>query len=248
MNAMKLRRFVDVGDNHGDAADLDLQEKFFEWLKDWKPQIRIHGGDNWNFSALRKKASEQERTIAIAPDYEAGNDFLKRLFDGGEDKYFTRGNHDERIYDARAHRDAALSHYAGKVVTEIGVLTHKLRATVLPYHVKNGVLDVDGLRTIHGYSAGVGAARKFALVYGTCAYHHTHSLDVSPAERWPETAVAYGSGCLMVPEQDFNRAQVATLRHEQGWLYGFTDGRRATYFQARYKDGRVYAASETKAY
>lgn len=246
---MKLLRFVDVGDTHGNQIDPVLEEKFFAWLKDWKPQIRIHGGDVYDFAALRKKASESERQTAIAPDYEAGNDFLKRLFDGGEARFFTRGNHDERIFDAAQEgRDAALTHYASKIVTEIGVLMRKLKTTMLPYHVKNGVLDYHGLRTIHGYAAGVTSARKFATVYGTCLYNHTHSMDVCPVERWPEPAVAYGSGCLMKPHQNFNRSQIATLRHENGWLYGYTDGTRATVFQARYKDGRVIATDGLKIF
>jgi hypothetical protein len=245
----KLLRFVDGGDTHGDEIDPELESKFFEFVKDFKPHIRIHGGDAWNFAALRKKATDAERTTAIAPDYEAGNDFLKRFFDGGEQRYFTRGNHDERIYDV-AHNatDAALRHYASKMTTEVGVLMRRLRATMLPYHVKDGVLDVEGIRAIHGYAAGVGAARKFAQVFGTCAFHHTHSMDIAPVEHWPEPHIAYGSGCLMKPQQHFNRSQIATLRHEQGWLYGYTDGTRATYFQARYKDGRVYAAENIKAY
>lgn len=246
---MPLLRFVKVGDNHGGEQEDVLVEKFFEWLKDFRPQLRIHTGDAFNFAALRKKASPEDKAVAIAPDYEAGNDFMARLFDGGTEKYFLRGNHDERIYNqAETTTDAVLQHYASKMVTEIGVAARKRNVRMLPYDSSEGVLDVHGVRAIHGYAAGIGAARKFAFVYGSCSFGHTHAMDVCPVEHWPETAIAYGTGCMCKIRQPYNRTQVNTLRHENGWLYGFTDGTRATYYQAKFKDGRIHVASEFKTY
>lgn len=246
---MSLETFAKIGDNHGNAINEDLAEKFFEWLKDFNPKIRIHCGDVFNFAALRKKATDAERAEAIAPDYGAGTDFLKRFFDGGNTRRILRGNHDERIYNlAHSTTDAALQHYAGKMVTEIGVLSNKLRAPMLPYDSRLGVLEINGLRTIHGYAAGIGAARKFAMIYGTCAYAHTHSMDICPVEKWPEVAVAHGTGCLCEIDQPYNSTQPGKLRHENGWLYGYTDGTRATYFQAKYKDGKIHVAENIKAY
>jgi hypothetical protein len=241
--------FVIAGDNHGDEQNDMVTEKFFEWLDDFDPSIVIHGGDNWNFAALRRKATPEERQQSITPDFEAGQDFMKRLFSHGKKRFFTRGNHDERIYSlAREAKDAAVSMLAGKLTADIDALMRKLRARVLPYDSRLGVLDVDGVRSIHGYAAGIGAARKFAHVYGTCAFNHTHSMDVAPAEHWPEVSIAYGVGCLCHIDQPYNHTQPGKLRHENGWVYGYTDGKRATYFQARFKNGQVYAAEKLKAY
>lgn len=246
---LKNKRFVIVGDNHGDEEEPDLVEKFFAWLDDWRPDLVIHGGDNWNFAALRTKANADEKTIAIAPDYEAGVNFAKRLFAHGSKRYFTRGNHDERIYRLAAEsKDAATQHAASQLCNDTDALMCKLRVKVLPYDSRLGVLDANGVRSIHGYSAGVSAARKFASVYGTCSYNHTHSMEVGVYEQWPETAVAYGVGCLLKIDQGYNAHQIAKLRHENGWLYGETNGKRAVYFQAKFKDGKVYAAPEFKAY
>lgn len=245
----RLLRFVKVGDNHGDEQEEALVGKFFEWLKDFRPQIRIHTGDARNYAALRKKATEEERSQAIAPDHEAGGDFLARLFDGGEENWFLRGNHDERIYDlAQTTRDAALAHYAQTLVQEIGFAMRKQKVRMLRYDSRLGVMDTQGLRSIHGYAAGVGSARKFASVYGTCSFGHTHSMDICPVEKWPEPAIAYGTGCMCKIDQAYNSKQIGKLRHENGWLYGVTDGRRATYFQARFKDGQIHVASDFKTY
>lgn len=244
-----IEPFVIVGDNHGNEQNDKVAESFFAWLDDFKPSIVIHGGDNWNFAALRRKATEKERQEAIAPDIEAGHDFATRLFKHGKRRYLTRGNHDERIYSlVREATDARVGEFASRVVSDIDYLFRKLRVTVLPYDSRLGVLDVSGVRSIHGYAAGVGAARKFAQVYGTCAFNHTHSMDVAPAERWPEPAIAYGVGCICHIDQPYNSTQPGKLRHENGWAYGYTDGHTATYFQARCKNGKVYAAQTLKAY
>jgi predicted phosphodiesterase len=246
-----MKRFVIVGDNHGDTAEEGLPEKFFEWLGDFRPQIRIHSGDNWNFAALRKKATQEEKTIAIAPDYEAGNDFIDRYFDGGELRVLLRGNHDERIYDlAETCTDAALKHLADKMTHEIGNRVAKRRVRMLKYDAKLGVLDVDGVRVLHGYAAGIGSARKFAFVYGTCAFGHTHSMDVCPVERWPRPSISHGTGCIQKIDQPYNSKQIGKLRHENGWLYGFTDGTSATYFQAKYDNTSkvIHVAENFKAY
>ncbi len=246
---MKLTKFVDIGDPHGDELNQDLAEAFFAWKKDFRPKLCVHGGDNWNFAALRKKASPDDKAQAISPDYVAGNDFLKRFFDGAEHRFFLRGNHDERIYNlVHTTTDAAQQHYATKMVQEIEVLTRKLRVNMIPYESRLGVLDYMGYRGLHGYASGVNAARKFAASYGTCAFHHTHSMDVGPFERWPEVDVAYGSGAMCILDQPYNGSMMGKLRHENGWIYGYTDGVRATYFQARWKDGRVHVAEGVKTY
>lgn len=244
-----MKRFVIVGDNHGNTAEEGLPEKFFEWLGDFRPQIRIHSGDNWNLPALRRKATPDEKTIAIAPDYEMGTDFVKRLFDGGEERAFLRGNHDERMWRYAADAtDAALVHWATKICGEVSSLMARRRAKMLPYDARLGVYDCEAVRVLHGNAAGIGSARKFALVYGSCAFGHTHSMDSCPVEKWPEPAVAVGTGCIQKIDQPYNSAPPGKLRHENGWVYGFTNGRRATYFQAKLKDGAVYVAENFKAY
>jgi predicted phosphodiesterase len=246
---MGRKRFVIVGDNHGNEIDTELEPKFFAWLKDFNPQLRIHAGDCFNFAALRRKASDAEKAEALSPDIEAGKDFLRKFFSGGEENHFLRGNHDERIYflTHEAH-DARLRELGANLCRDIEAHVRKLRARMLPYDKRAGVLDTHGVRVIHGFSAGVNAARKFAATYGTCAFAHTHSMDVVPFERWPSPVTAYGTGCLCVPDQGYNAAQIGALRHEQGWLYGFTDENHATYHQARHQNGRVAAATDFRCY
>lgn len=58
---MKTLRFAIASDLHGNEQNTPLVEKFFDWMEDFKPDICLAGGDLWNFAALRKKASQDEK-------------------------------------------------------------------------------------------------------------------------------------------------------------------------------------------
>jgi hypothetical protein len=109
----------------------------------------------------------------------------------------------------------------------------QLRVRTKPYDSRIGVLEVLGVRVIHGYLCGAYAARKLAAIYGTCCYGHTHNMDIGTHEHWPEPSVAYGIGCLMKIDQDYNAKNPRKLEHQHGWIYGETDGRHASYQQFR---------------
>lgn len=253
---MSLTRFVVVGDTHGDEIEPKAAEATFEFLQDFRPHVRIHGGDLYNFAALRKKATPHEQRISIAPDYESGNDFFDRYFSGGTgttDRVLLWGNHDRRIFAlAEEANDATAQHYAEKMVGEIQTRVSKRRVITRPYDGHIGVFDIAGTRTLHGYAAGISAARRFASVYGAqhsvVIYCHTHAMDLAVFERYPEPTRAVGTGCLCKIRQGYNSAQIGTLRHENGFIYGYTQGNRAEVFQARWIDGRFTVASAVKVY
>lgn len=51
-------RFIAGFDFHGDKQNKAACEVFFRFMKDWKPEIRVMGGDLFDFRPLRRKASE----------------------------------------------------------------------------------------------------------------------------------------------------------------------------------------------
>lgn len=247
---MALETFVIFGDPHGDEINPVMRDAFLSFLSDFKPKILVNAGDNWNFSHLRGKASPKDLNTSAKADWEAGEHFFLRAMAYGKRRFFLRGNHDERLWDTLHGSQLAVVREAAQTgIERIEGLVAKRKVVMLPYHSRLGILEVDGLRVLHGYAAGVGAARRFAQVYGSCAFAHTHSMDVAPVERWPEVSVAYGTGCLMTPEQGYNSRDIGKLRHENGWLFGFVKDDKATFFQAKlHKDGKVYASTEIKAY
>lgn len=243
-------RFLIIGDPHGEELNHDVAESLFAFAADFKPHLVIHGGDNWNFSYMRKGASASEEGANADADWEVGSEFFLRYMALGSTRVFLRGNHDERLW--KTYREATKEttrRHAKDGIDDIEALVKKRRVRMLPYDSRQGVLDINGVRVIHGYAHGVGSARAHAASFGTCAYCHTHATDVAAFERWPEPSIAYGVGCLLNIDQDYNSSQRNKLRHENAWLCGYTDGTRATYMQVRRgANGQFHAPTQIKAY
>lgn len=209
----KAKRWMAVADNHGDMQDGRAVKAALAFARFWKPDIRVHLGDNFDFRALRRNASDEESRDRLGNDIEAGCKFLRDY----RPTHWLRGNHDERIYDAMGSDDGKLSGFAAYVSAEIESATDGVK--VIPYHKRYGVLQLGHLKFIHGYHAGVSAAKQAALVYGSVLMGHVHTIDhysVPAIERRMGRCI----GCLCQLDMDYNRAQPGTLRHAHGWAYG----------------------------
>jgi predicted phosphodiesterase len=244
----KAQRFIVVSDNHGDMADAASVGALWSFMRDWKPEVRVHAGDNYDFRNLRRGASDEEKAASLAEDWEQGNDFLRRFFDGGTSNHFLRGNHDERLYEFRNSCSGMLRDYASDGIKQMEAVVKKCRAKMLPYDSDLGVLRLGKLSVLHGFHAGVSACRTHATIYGNCLHGHIHSIEVaSVASREPVEARSIG--CLCLRDMDYVNRKTGKLKWAQGWAYGilFADG---TYqiFQSRNINGQFYAASEVKTY
>ena len=244
----KPRRFVVCSDNHGDMSDATAIEALFAFMADYKPEIRIHAGDNWDFRNLRKGASDEEKAASLEDDWDCGARFLEKFFKGGSTNVFLRGNHDERIWDFRESATGLLRDYAADGIKRIEALMRKLNVKMLPYDAETGIYELGKLTVLHGYHAGIGATRQHANIYGNSIFGHVHTIESSPvASREP--AEARSIGCLCRRDMSYINRKTAKLRWAQGWAYGvlFDDG---TYqlFQTRNIGGRFYAATEIKTY
>lgn len=89
----KPKRFVAVADTHGDMIDPQTEEAIYAFCADFKPTVRIHMGDAFDFRCLRRKATDEERAEGLEADWEAGERLLRRFFEGGTENYYLRGNH-----------------------------------------------------------------------------------------------------------------------------------------------------------
>ena len=47
-------RFVFASDSHGDMADPEALDALWEFCKDYKPEVRVAGGDHFDLRALRR--------------------------------------------------------------------------------------------------------------------------------------------------------------------------------------------------
>lgn len=209
-------RWVACGDSHGDNIDAPTYAAFKDFVREWKPHRRVHGGDIWDFRWLRRAASDEEKAEAIATDFTAGLDFLSwyRPTD------IALGNHDARLWNTLE----STTHGATKALLTL-MLDRISEATegvnVVPYDKRRGVLNIGNVRVVHGYGSGIGAVRKAALVYGNCLVFHLHRNEQHTCERLDRaTATAVGALCKI--DLPYNRATLGSLMHENGWSYGIT--------------------------
>ncbi|MEI8101490.1 MAG: hypothetical protein WCH09_08010 [Bacteroidota bacterium] len=213
------QRFVVVSDNHGDMQDDNSVAALWDFLKDYKPVTRVHAGDNWDFRNLRRGASDDEKAESLAEDWEAGNDFLQRFFDGGKENHFLRGNHDERMWDFRGSATGLLRDYATDGVKRIEGVVKKCNAKMLPYDSALGVLNLGNVRVVHGYHAGKGACREHAGVYGRSLFGHVHTQERYQAASL-DNAESISIGCMCIRDMDYINKKTGKLRWANGWCFG----------------------------
>lgn len=246
---MKGRRFVIVGDNHGDQIDPLCERKFWEWMGDWKPDIRIHSGDLWDWRAIRNGASQEEKAESMQDDYKAGIAFAKRLFSAGSERYFLKGNHCTRLWELLDKSDGVLRDFAEQKTREIEAMFRKWKVKIFPYDARLGVLKLGKMQVLHGYKSGINATRQHATIYRNCIHGHDHAQGIVPVENLDGPALAMGTGCMCVIDMPYNSRQCNKLRHQQGWVYGvlYEDG---TYqaWQAKRVGDNFNLATNVKSY
>lgn len=245
---MKHRRFMVVGDPHGDQVDPVCYRAVKDFISDFRPEIRTHLGDNWDLRNLRKGASDDEKAESLADDFEAGTDFMRMFFDGGKDNVFLRGNHDERMWATAKSATGLVRDFANDGIKRIEGVVRASRARMLPYDSALGIYKIGHLSALHGYHAGAGAVRQHANVYGNCVIGHLHTIESAPVPSLVP-AESRSVGCLCKRDMDYMNHRTGKLRWGQGWAYGllFEDG---TYHlnQARNIAGHFHAASDFKTY
>lgn len=234
-----MKRFIFATDIHGDELDRQANEALFTFCEGFKPHYRICGGDLWNFAALRRKASEEERRESLTADFALGMEWLERF----RPTHLLRGNHDERLWDLAAIENGPLSDFARSLLIRVSRTCERFKTTVYPYHKRFGVCRLGHLKLLHGYYAGASAARQHAVAYGSCLFGHIHAIDESSVPGL-DRRVARSVGCLCRVDMEYNRASVGSLRYAQGWAYGTIDEKTGNYavFQAERVGDEVVVA------
>jgi predicted phosphodiesterase len=200
-------------DTHGDKAHAPSLDVFWQFLKWWKPEQRIHLGDAFDFRWLRRSASDEEKAESVEADFEAGIDLLARY----QPTHFLWGNHDMRLRDLLDSQSGAARQLASAWLDRIDVTLKGARQ--YPYNKRTGVMTLGRMKFIHGYAHGIGSVRKQAMLYGDVVMGHTHHIEQATVERHP-LSTGYAAGCLCELDMDYNRANLGTLRQRHGFAYG----------------------------
>lgn len=212
---MGYKKFLIGWDIHGDNQDTEANRAFFKFAKLYKPDIRVCGGDLWDFRAIRKKASEEEKRDSMLKDFQKGKEWLMEF----KPNYFLRGNHDERLWDLAQEDRGVISDFAYQGTQEISNLMRKINCHMFPYDRIKGVLRIGSLKVIHGFVGGVTAARRTAMAYGSILMGHGHGISHCSIES-VDNRMGRMCGCLCKLDMPYLRASLGAMTHRHGFAYG----------------------------
>lgn len=245
---MKPRRFVIAPDIHGCLLDTRACNAVLSFTKEFKPDIRVINGDLWDFAAIRRGASEDERKQSMKDDFDAGASFANTFFRGGGEKHLMLGNHDVRVWDLRESPDGVRRDLGETMVGQVKNVARLNGARLWDYDARTGVLELGHLRVVHGYHTGASACAHHSRIYGNVVFGHCHSIESyqTPGLKQQEARCI---GCLCSLNPDYANRKTGKLKWAHGWAYGwlFADG---TYQinQARNVEGSFYASQDIKTY
>jgi hypothetical protein len=213
----KPKRFLFATDLHGDRQNLAAVKVLHEVTKDFKPDVRIFGGDLFDLRPLRRGASAEEQCETMQDDWNAGVEFLHAW----KPTHLLMGNHDDRLFELAENSSAGIkADYARKLVGDLENNLRRLRCEWRPYHKRKGVFSFGRLNFLHGFHHGVYAAKQHAAIYGSCIFGHIHAFDAHTFGTFNERKTAYACGGLLEVDQEYNKRHTASLRHENGFYLG----------------------------
>ena len=229
------KKFVFATDIHGDHQDVSANKAFFKFVDEFKPNIRICGGDLMDIASYRKGASDEEKRQTLRYDVEACREWLLKF----KPHHFLRGNHDERLWRKAEENSGPSSDYAKGCVELITNECRKLKCQIYPYTVKEGMVRIGNLKCLHGFASGMGSATKMAHAYGSCLFGHGHGIMMASVAGYEERT-ARMVGCLCKLDLKYAETNLATLLWRHGWSYGMVNTITGNYeaFQAQEIGGK----------
>ena len=220
-------RFVAAGDNHGDMADPEALDALREFCDDYKPTVRVHLGDAFDFRSLRRGVgTDAESAESLKADIDDGIEFLRSF----KPTVYLWGNHEARLDSLIANSGSAIVRdYCTDVKTAINSAAKQAGAkTILPYHAEKGVYRLGPVAFIHGYAYGVNATSlqgsHYASTGGGVIHGHTHTLQQVNLTKHGGGA-AFSAGCLCLKDaMAYASQRLATSRWGSGFAAGWVHG------------------------
>lgn len=228
-----MKKFIFASDLHGDVQDHDTVDVLFRYVDIYKPDVRVFGGDLFDFRNIRRGAGPAEKQDSMSADVEAGLEFLKKF----KPNVLLLGNHDKRLWDtAEYHTHGIIQDAAKQGVRDITKACRSIKCKVIPYNASIGYHDLGKVRFIHGYHAGIYATKKHAEIYsppgGIVLHGHTHAIQYASIPK-ANNGAGMGVGCLAQVDMGYNKHMTGRIMHENGFAYGYVDGSEWEVFQAR---------------
>ena len=230
-----MLRYIFASDLHGDQQCKKTVKVLKEATEDFKPHLRIFGGDLVDARPLRRGAGPEERAESMVDDWQKGLNFLCDW----KPTHALLGNHDIRLYHLAEADKGVESDFAHSGIMQLEETFKKINCEWLPYHKRKGVFEFGKLKFLHGFFSGVNSARQMALTYGNCVFGHTHTISEHSIPGLSRR-VARGAGCLCNLDMRYNTHMPSSLRHAHGFVMGVINEKTGNYWsmQAEEVDGK----------
>jgi predicted MPP superfamily phosphohydrolase len=228
-----MKSFIFATDLHGDHQDHASVEALLKFCDIFNPDVRIFGGDLFDFRNIRRGAGVAEKQDSMSADVEAGMEFLSKF----KPNVFLLGNHDKRLWDTANFSEHGMISDAAKMgIKDIEKKCRSIKCKILPYVSNKGVYQIGKVRFIHGYHAGVYATKKHAEIYapsnGIVLHGHTHAIQYHSVARL-NGGCGMSVGCLANLDMEYNAHQTGRMLHAHGFAYGYAEKDDWQVFQAK---------------
>lgn len=235
--------WVAGADSHGDMRCPSTLAAFFEFIKYYKPQIRIGMGDHFDFRFLRAKATHSEQYQSGQMDFQCGLDFLRKF----KPTHVCWGNHDDRVWELAKHPNENIAEGAVKMIEEIedAAKTAKVR---IPFSVRHR-LTIGDLKIVHGFAHSDAAMKRAASLYGKVLQGDLHRDKHVTVEGLDKPRHLWCCPCLCRLDMDYMKRSMGSLNHSNGWAYGhvYPDGTTTVHI-ARKEGGRWLLPTEFREF
>ena len=237
-----LTEIIAMGDNHGHLACPDTLDAIMEGVRRYKPKWRVHLGDNWDMTCLRKGVDRDSKEAIdnLEQDLDAGISWIRRY----QPTHFLFGNHEWRAFELAQNTDSMSK--AKKAMNVIDKMKRELRAVgckiIKPYDVRHGKVTIENVDFIHGFSHGRNALLQDWGTYGTpghgFAMGHLHREEQLNYQHINGGA-AFLCGCAMdIDQASYALRHSSTLRWQNGFLRFVTNGKTYKGYQMHRWDSK----------
>ncbi len=209
-NVQTYRKFWIGFDRHCPYSDSRIDKIALDFLADFKPEIRIAGGD-WQ-TVDQVSNFDTEGDIDLADEFGLNREAIQKF----GITHYLEGNHEERLRRVGMKLDRRL-----RSLVDLGYNLHlkEMKIPLIPYHPRHGILKFGHLKVLHGFYATEYMAKKTAVTYGTCVFGHTHRFQTFQSKEAFETHCGFAIGLMGQIDQPY-----ANDRAPMGWTNGFCFG------------------------
>ena len=211
---MAFTKFALITDTHGDKINTECADAFLGFCEDFRPDIKIHGGDYMDCRPLRRGASDEEKSEGMQADYDAMESFMLRY----RPNIVLDGNHDKRLKNLAQNGSGIMRERAKDGVEKLRQLFEFLECPVRPYNVWDGVYRLGPLAFIHGFNCGMNPLVQpmASKGYGNVIMGHVHYS--SHVSRFGFEGWTVSCGCDV--NLEYNATRLTSLAQSNGWISG----------------------------